>query len=388
MDSTRDSGSLDAGSIPAEVTSIITNFSIIDSKLMMQLPADTKVVIVGGGLAGCTLAHTLHQNNIKFILLDNPTKQSCSRVAAGIVNPINFFKINLSWWADRCLAYNISFFKTVSDTLQTEVYQGIAYKKIFTSAAEKTKWKQKQNDVEVSDYISIDTTKMQNEKIIDEHGVGCVHGAAWLNVPLFLEKSKLFFEKLDCWHEQELHYDYTAKLCNEMQNLKIIFCEGASIIENPYFDYCVMKISKGEILTLHQPGLQLQNIVNKGAYVLPIGDDKYLIGATYVWDENNERITTEGKEHLLTLWQQISNLPAEVLHHKAGVRPASRDRRPVVGASARQANVYCLNGLGTKGAMHAARLSQILYEHIFEDKPIEFEINTTRFLKKKKINLL
>ena len=46
------------------------------------------VIVVGGGLAGTILAWTLRQRGLQTAVFDDPGRSTCSRIAAGLFNPV------------------------------------------------------------------------------------------------------------------------------------------------------------------------------------------------------------------------------------------------------------------------------------------------------------
>jgi glycine oxidase len=68
----------------------------------------TDFIIVGQGLAASVLMHSFHQAKISFKVVGNDELSSCSKVAAGIWNPIVFKRLPKSWLAGEvvpCLNY-------------------------------------------------------------------------------------------------------------------------------------------------------------------------------------------------------------------------------------------------------------------------------------------
>ena len=69
-------------------------------------------LIIGGGLAGTTLAWKLQEKNIPFLIVDDPQLSRSTRAAAGLFNPLVFKKLNKVWRADgvsRLLQHNQAF---------------------------------------------------------------------------------------------------------------------------------------------------------------------------------------------------------------------------------------------------------------------------------------
>ena len=68
-----------------------------------------KTLIIGGGIAGTSLAVQLMKKDIEVTLLDRGTNHS-SAIASGMVNPMVFRRMNLSWRAPEMLPYARTFY--------------------------------------------------------------------------------------------------------------------------------------------------------------------------------------------------------------------------------------------------------------------------------------
>src|SRR5690606_14629591 len=141
---------------------------------------------------------------------------------------------------------------------------------------------------------------------------------------------------------------------------KIIFAEGFSMHQNPYFNQMPLDGTKGEVLTVRIPDLKTSVILKSNIFVLPIREDLYRVGATYDWKDKSEQPTEDGKNQLLDDLKTLIDLPFEIVEHKAGIRPTVRDRRPLVGTHYKHPNIHLLNGLGTRGVLLGPYLAEQL----------------------------
>ena len=71
-------------------------------------------------------------------------------------------------------------------------------------------------------------------------------------------------------------------------------------------------------------------------------------------------------------------MPYEIVGHVAGVRPAVKDRRPLIGESPVKKNVFIFNGMGTKGALLAPYWAAHLASHLFDGQPVDSEVSLFR----------
>ena len=89
-------------------------------------------------------------------------------------------------------------------------------------------------------------------------------------------------------------------------------------------------------------------IVNQGVFMIP-KNGYFTIGSTY--DHNNLTYQPQ-PEGIDTLKQRLQNLftgKYEIIDERAGVRPATHDRKPYIGLHNSYKTLAIFNGFGTKG---------------------------------------
>ena len=101
------------------------------------------VLIVGGGIAGLSLAFYCIKNNISFKLLDSGINVS-SKVAAGLVNPIVFRRMTKSWNADIFLPAAVSFYEEIGELLGKIYFHEIPIRRAFAHEQELDLWKKRE----------------------------------------------------------------------------------------------------------------------------------------------------------------------------------------------------------------------------------------------------
>ena len=79
----------------------------------------------------------------------------------------------------------------------------------------------------------------------------------------------------------------------------------------------------GQVLDLKIENLELDAIVNFGQFLLPFGNKKFRLGATYNWNEVPDEPTDEAKEFLLSELKQRIEQDIVVESQKTGFRPTS-----------------------------------------------------------------
>ena len=163
-----------------------------------------------------------------------------------------------------------------------------------------------------------------------------------------------------------------------MEAGKVIFCQGPQGTTNPYFDWLPFRLVKGEILLIETPE-PLEVIVNRGIFVLPVGDRRCKVGATFDNNDLHAAPTQKARQTLMGKLDQLMDLEYEVIDQFAGIRPATIDRRPFIGIHPRYEPLVVFNGLGTKGISLAPYFSKQLVDFLEQKKGLDKEVNISRF---------
>lgn len=344
------------------------NFKILQQNKHIQ--------IIGWGLAGATTAWELYKRNIQFTVYDSGENFS-SRVAAGIVNPIVFKRLTLSWQADKLMPIANRFYETIEKMLNEKLISSKTILYPFNNFEDENNWSVKIADERYAPFIKHTETNSING-IKTKHGFGEVKTFGSVDTNLFLDASKKFLSSKGIQFITSKP-DYQSLKAAEHKDT--IFCEGFEIMNNPFFNYIPMKPTHGETLTIHCPNLNLEKIISKNLFIQPLGNNHYKIGSTYNWDMLEPKTTEAGKNDLLERLNLILDLPFEIVKHEAGIRPTISDRRPVVGSHPNHKNLHLLNGLGTKGVLIAPYCANVLVNYLIDKTPIADEINVKRFVK-------
>lgn len=356
--------------------------------VLKQLNTHVNYIIVGQGLAGTVLAHTLLKHNKTIVVIDAPHLSKASKVAAGLYNPVVFKRLVKSWMADELLHCMDVFYPEMEQLLNTKFYFKREIVKPFSEEHEKTLWLKKSKE-DIGKYLSpIIEQHFLSEIIYNPIGTAEVIKAGNINPALFIEASRNYFEAEKIVIEEIVDYNSLLVENNNVRykNIradKIIFCEGCKATDNPYFGRLPFKLTKGETLTIRIPQLDEQNIeskvINKGVFILSLGNGTYKVGATYEWDDLTELPTEKGKSFLVAQLDKVLKVNYEILNHEAGIRPTVKDRRPLIGLHPQYSALAVFNGLGTKGVMLGPYFAKQLVEFLENNIPLNKEVDIARF---------
>ncbi len=344
-------------------------------------------IVVGQGLAGSVLSLKLIEAGYTVLVIDKPELSSCSKIAAGIWNPIVFKRLTKSWMIDELLPELLSFYKQAETKFKTPLVTERHIVKLFSEQQEADLWKKKAEG-ELKNYL--DQTIYHHNDFngikISDFGYSKVLNSGNLDVKTFLTATQSFLIKEQSILVEEFNYqDLTIGDMVSYKNItakNIVFAEGYLIKSNLYFNYVPFKPAKGEVLTIQSSHVKIgTNIINKNSFLMNLENDTYKLGATYNWDDLNESTSQSAADELHDKFKKISEIDYTVINHEAGVRPSVIDRRPVIGSHPKYKNTFLFNGLGTKGVMLAPYFAQKLVNHIkFNDYLLE-EVNVSRFNK-------
>lgn len=345
----------------------------------------TDFIIVGRGLAAFTLAHHFFQEGISFKLIGTNSMSSCSRVAAGIWNPIVFKRLTKSWLADEIIPYLNTFYSGCEKRLSTKLLTQRPIIKPFGEEQEKTFWLKKAR-TDLSAFLENDIHETASEEFSSckiPLGYGKVLDSGNLDMLQFLDVSSEFFQdkivdEVFDFNSLQVQQDLVKYKNTEARN--ILFCEGYLVKDNPYFHWIPLKPAKGEVLTLSVPDLKFTNtIFNKNGFLMDLSKDVFKAGATYAWDDLTQSTSTKAKTELEEKLKQMITCNYTILKHEAGIRPSSSDRRPIIGAHPTQPRLHVFNGLGTKGVMLAPYFAKKFVNFYLQKEDLLPEVSVRRF---------
>lgn len=337
-------------------------------------------IIIGQGLAGSVLFHLLRLRGLRTLVIDNGFQSSASMAAAGIYNPIIIKRLRKSWRGLEFIEFALNFFKKIETELGINLISSIPINRIFSSDSEYKMWEDKLLDEKWESLIGV----CEKEILGKFTQVGEVKNTGWLNIPLFLRKSRNFLTENHLLLEDQFEFEGLSINSShisykDIEAKRIFFCEGYQVSKNPFFRDVPLSPVKGEILVIEDPEIKYSEIVHCGHFILPIGNHQYKVGATFSWDELNESPTNKAKDQLLKSIGPYTSDKLKVIDHVAGVRPAVIDRRPLIGTHKEQKHMHLFNGLGTRGVMLAPFLAENLFDHIFNEQALIPEADYSRF---------
>ncbi|WP_298895764.1 FAD-dependent oxidoreductase [uncultured Psychroserpens sp.] len=340
-------------------------------------------IIVGCGLAGIAFSEQLRAANKTFLVFDNNSQHS-SRVAAGLYNPVVLKRFTKVWKAKTQLELALPKYKILEQLLDIKLDFEIPVYRKLASIEEQNEWFVASDKPVLSDFLSTKLVNNTNAAISAKYGFGEVLHSGRINTTRLVEFYRAYLKSNHQLSEDEFHYDSLDIQSDFIQyeTIKakhIIFAEGYGLSKNPFFNFLPLNGTKGEMLTIKAPDLNMDFILKSSVFIVPLEDDLYWVGGTYEWEDKTYEITNNAKEELLKKVKQVISCDFEVVHQVAGIRPTTKDRRPLVGTHSRNNRLHVLNGLGTRGVMMSPYVAEQLFNHIEKGSDLDLEIDIKRF---------
>lgn len=339
-------------------------------------------LIIGSGLAGIAFAETALHHHKSILVIDNHS-QNASQVAGGLYNPVILKRFSEVWQAQEQLLLSDHFYSNISKRLSVQFDFKIPILRKFFSIEEQNNWFAASDKINLAPFLSLDLISKQYEGIEAPYGYGEVLQTGYVNTEILLHCYQNYL--LDNHLFLNETFDYSKLLFldgliqyKEIEAKHIIFAEGFGMHSNPFFNHLPLDGTKGELLIIKAPGLQLDVIVNTSVFILPLGDDLFKVGATYNWKDKTNVPTDEGMLELVIRVKEILNCDFEIVKHFAGVRPTVRDRKPLIGTHIIYNRFHILNGLGTRGVMLAPAMAKALFDNIELGTPLDPAIDIKR----------
>lgn len=336
------------------------------------------------------MAWRFAENGQAVTLIEDEAPAGASRVAAGLFNVITGRMGAKTWMAEELMAALKTFFQQLPASCQEAIHPAPIYRP-FKSVEEYNKWTGRSVDPAFAAWADFLPEGELFPPVKDPLGGIMIKGCGWVDIPTLLDRFKQHLEahhslkRMHCafqWQDfqpEEMSWQGPE---GRMQVDHLVLCQGYRLAKDAFFPPMDLRPNKGEIMEVEIPRLNLPWVLSRKIYLIPRGNHRYTLGATYANRFADLSPSAEGREEMLAHLQAAIDLPVKVLKHRAGVRATTPNRRPALGAHPQWPEVFVLNGLGTKGLLQAPYFSQLLYQYIQDrDTPIPPAVQINRLFK-------
>lgn len=340
-------------------------------------------IIVGFGLSGLSIAEQFRNSKLPFVIIDSPSK-GASQCAAGVYNPTILKRYTMSWEGPALLKKALPFYRKLESELGAQLLYPLPIARLFSSIAEQNQWMAASDKNLFQSYLSPHIHTASYTGINSPFGFGEVEGVGRLDIPTLLSLYKKNLLSSNEYKEEEFEYSQleikSSGVCYKgIEASHIIFCEGARMRHNPFFDTLPLKGSHGDMFKIKSSTIDTSRIWKSRLFLVPQGEDCFWVGASFNNQFKEPIPTSEGKEWLISHLEKVINVPYTLLEHEGQVRPTVIDRRPLVGTHPQYKQLHLLNGMGSRGVITAPQMGAYLFDYIYGKASLPENISITRF---------
>jgi glycine/D-amino acid oxidase-like deaminating enzyme len=341
-------------------------------------------IIVGQGLAGSILADHLLSEGSKVLVYDDPLLSNSSKIAGGLYNPVTGRKMVKTWNAEPLFNYLVDYYPKLEQNLGTEFLHDIPIYRPFISAEELNEWMGKSADIDYSQFIKeVHSASAYRNQVNDEFGGLLLDQSGYVDTAKLVEASARSLSEKNSLVQE--YFDTTQlKLAEESASYKnitckaVIFCNGHKALQEEYFGWIPLRPVKGELLMI-KTDEPLKVIHNRGVFVIPQGNGICKVGSTYDHNNLDENPTLEAKNVLVNKLNELVKFRYSIEYQLAGIRPATKDRKPMLGCHPKHKSLMIFNGFGTKGVSLIPYFAHEMTQLLTNSGSIEDEVNIERF---------
>lgn len=302
-----------------------------------------------------------------------------------MINPITGRKYVKTWQADTLWPFLEKHYAWLEKGLSEPIIHAHPLFKVLPDIDSLNTWQMRLGNPAYHKYLQDkQPSSLQGINLVQPYGGFYIDKAYRVDGPALLDASVRRWVNKGCYHKEvfdvsNLTLDKDSIRYRSLRAKHIIFCQGHAISSNPFFRDIPVRANKGEALIIESKSLPRDIIIGHQVNIVPLGNDRYWVGSTYAWEDETIDPTATGKEGLLDRLARSFQGEYRVLDHLAGLRPASKDRRPIIGWSPKSSQVACLAGMGTKGYSLSPYFADMLLDAVINQKDILPEVNLMRF---------
>ncbi len=305
-------------------------------------------------------------------------------VAAGLYNPVTGRKMVKTWMADQLFSEVEPHYRHLEKMLEAKFLHPIGIYRPFVDIAEQNDWEGKKTDHAFQPFIQqVSASPLEGFELNDPHGGLHLARSGYLDIPSFLAASRAKLINLDAYEESGFDEDHLQVTPDGFSYegkkfKKCIFCNGLVANETKYFGWLPFSPVKGELL-IGKTSKSISKIYNRGVFILSAGEGKIKVGATYKNSFSDQEPTREGKMELLDKLAQLTKEKFEPTDSLAGIRPATKDRRPFIGKHPEYEHIYMFNGFGSKGVSLIPYFTKHFIEYLNGKTSLNKDVDIERY---------
>jgi glycine/D-amino acid oxidase-like deaminating enzyme len=340
------------------------------------------VLIIGQGICGTFLGRELERVGLSYLVIDEERRDSASRAAAGLINPVTGRRIVKTWMIDELLPFVREAYAGFGEGLLREVsvvdfFPTPQMRVAFAGRCE-----------EGAEWLRLGERGEEHRwegLFRSDFGYGVIEPCFLVDVQELLARARGEMKergllRAECFASPELDIGGSGVRYRDIEARWVIFCDGVAAAGAGFFERLPFAPNKGEVLIIEAPALEDCGVVFKrGLSLVPWSEGLFWVGSSYEWSFDNPGPTAAFRERTEVTLRDWLRVPFRTVEHLAAVRPATLERRPFVGLHPVYPVVGILNGMGTKGCSLAPFFARQLAALLGKGVPVMAEADVRRF---------
>lgn len=304
----------------------------------------------------------------EVVLVDDAQPNAATHIAAGLYNVITGRMATKTWMAETFLDTLSDFFTQAWTAPLRHFFHPHPIFRPYKSISERNEWFLRAAEPNYAEMVRHISIPRDADRIHNPLGGLEITPCGWLEAGKFTTALKTELVKRGEMEWLRQRFDHAAldpvRMVVDLGGAErkfdeVVFAEGVGANANPLFSWVDIRPLKGQVLEIEMEGLPEDYILLRKVYLVPRGEGRYVVGSTYEKKYSDLSPTNEGIDALKKQVAEATPLPFKLLEARAGARPTTPNRRPVMGRHPRFNGICIFNGLGTKGVLQAPWCARI-----------------------------
>jgi glycine/D-amino acid oxidase-like deaminating enzyme len=354
------------------------------ASLWSQTERPKSLLLIGQGLAGSLLGWALLRRGYRPLLVDDCDPAGASVNAAGLLSPLFGKYFARSWRQEACLEQAFRTYPLLEERLGLRCFFPTSLHRVLGFADDLRLLRKKRDKPEYSRYFRGEPYYLPPESGVQQHTPGIdIVGGAWLDCRALVAAMRTWFRREGLLVEDTLR---TEELCATKAGVvwrgqafeAVVDCRGQRCGWGSGGSVVPVQPNQGTLLIIRAPSVHMRHILKERHYLLPLGDHRFALGATYRRRETSGQSSPEEIDQLMAFARRMLKPPLEIEQVLTGIRPTTPDHLPVAGAMPHPP-WFVLTGFGSRGVLYAPYLAESLAEAIDKKEAMPFEVSPRRF---------
>jgi len=350
----------------------------------------TDFLVVGQGIAGTLFSWKLYSEGRSFRIINSGTLPSSTQAAAGLMNPITGKFLALSWEYDALYPLAISTYSALMKALGMNPITSIPIVRGLRDQRMINDWSYRSTQERYAPFIgTLPDLKQIWDRIKTYPDYGATRHSFQVPISTIKDKWHGKLQEENLLIEEDFNHELLSHTASDDTYVyrknkyrHIVFCEGSHVMGNPYFNHLPFDPAKGDVLLVKIPDWPDEYIYKDQLFIAPWHKKGvFWVGSNYEWQTDNWNPTEDKRQWLIRQFESMYQGSYEIIGQLAGIRPAVKDRKPILGEHPQHPGMYLFNGLGTKGTSLGPHCADVLYRSIQTGHEIPDEISIRRFYK-------